>query len=48
MDAHDSDQMADRLEDLQAFTGKLLGQMAAENVCVVEVGDIQVVDSKIV
>ena len=48
MEAHDSDQMTDRLEEVQAFTGKLLGQMASESVCVVEVGDIQVIDSKIV
>jgi hypothetical protein len=48
MDAHDSDQMADRLEEVQQFTGKLLGQMASENVCIVEVGDVQVIDSKII
>jgi hypothetical protein len=48
MDAHDSDQMSDRLDEVQAFTGKLLGQMVAESVCVVEVGEIQVIDSKIV
>jgi hypothetical protein len=48
MEAHDSDQMSDHLEQVQNFTGKLLGQMASENVCIVEVGDIQVIDSKII
>ena len=48
MDAKDSDQMADRLEEVQAHTCRLLGQVASENVCIVEVGEVQVIDSKIV
>jgi hypothetical protein len=46
MDAKDSDEMQDRLTDVQTLVNKLLGQMASERVCLVEVGDIQVIDSK--
>jgi hypothetical protein len=48
MDAKDSDEMGDRLDEVQIAVNKLLGQMASENVCLVEVGDVQVIDSKIV
>jgi hypothetical protein len=48
MDAKDSDEMGDRLDEVQIAVNKLLGQMASENVCVVEVGQVQLIDSKIV
>lgn len=46
MDAKDSDEVADNLEIVQNHVNKLLGTMANEKVCMVEVGEIQIIDSK--
>ena len=46
MEAKDSDIMQDRLTELQPLVNKMLGQMANKNAAIVEIGDIQVIDSK--